>query len=67
MLAAANAGDEAFGEWSRWPALAADRYGNYFLLPETIGRGTPRLAMAARSACTALDKSRSNRTLHSVE
>jgi len=61
MLAAANAGDEAFSEWSRWPSLAADRYRNYFLLPETIGRGTPRLAMAARSLCTALDKARGNR------
>ena len=61
MLAAANAGDEAFSEWSRWPSLAADRHRNYFLLPETIGRGTPRLAMAARSLCTALDQARSNR------
>lgn len=61
MLAAANAGDEAFSEWSRWPSLAVDRYRNYFLLPETIGRGTPRLAMAARSLCTALDQARSNR------
>jgi len=61
MLAAANAGDGAFDEWSRWPSLAADRYRNYFLLPETIGRGTPRLAMAGRSLCTALDRARSNR------
>lgn len=61
MLAAANAGDEAFVEWARWPRLAADRYSNYFLLPETIGRGTPRLAMAARSTCTALEQGRSNR------
>jgi len=61
MLAAANAGDEAFAEWARWPGLAANRYGNFFLLPETIGRGTPRLAMAARSACTALERARSNR------
>ena len=61
MLAAANAGDEAFVEWERWPGLAADRYSNYYLLPETIGRGTPRLAMAARSACTALNQSRANR------
>jgi len=61
MLAAANVGDEAFDEWSRWPGLAADRYSNYYLLPETIGRGTPRLAMAARSACVALDQSRTNR------
>lgn len=62
MLAAANAGDDAFVAWARWPGLAADRYSNYYLLPETIGRGTPRLAMAARSACTALDQSRTNRT-----
>lgn len=61
MLAAANAGDDAFVEWARWPGLAADRYSNYYLLPETIGRGTPRLAMAARSACIALDQSRTNR------
>ena len=61
MLAAANAGDEAFVEWARWPGLAADRYSNYYLLPETIGRGTPRLVMAARSACTALEQSRANR------
>ena len=61
MLAAANAGDDAFDEWSRWPSMAADQYRNYFLLPETIGRGTPRLAMAARSLCTALDQARSNR------
>jgi len=61
MLAAANAGDDAFDDWSRWPGLAANRYQNYFLLPETIGRGAPRLAMAGRSACTALDHARRNR------
>lgn len=63
MLAAANAGDEAFVEWARWPGLAAGRYSNFYLLPETIGRGTPRLAMAARSACVALDQSRTNREM----
>lgn len=61
MLAAANAGDEMFAAWSQWPGLAADRLENYYLLPETIARGTPRLAMAARSLCTALDQARSNR------
>jgi len=61
MLAAANSGEEAFEEWSRWPDLAANRYRNLFLLPETIGRGSPRLAMAARSTCTALDQARQNR------
>lgn len=61
MLAAANAGDDAFTEWSRWPEFAANRYDNFFLLPETIGRGSPRLAAAGRSACIALDKARNNR------
>lgn len=62
MLAAANAGDGAFDEWSRWPELAANRYANFFLVPETIGRGSPRVAAAGRSVCIALDKARSNRS-----
>ncbi|MEJ2297424.1 MAG: cobalamin-binding protein [Woeseiaceae bacterium] len=63
MLAGANLGDEAFAEWERWPELAANRYGNQFLLPdETIGRPSPRLALAGRSVCLALDRARRNRT-----
>lgn len=62
MLAGTNSGDDAFAEWGRWPGLAANRYGNLFLLPdETIGRPTPRLAMAAHSVCIALDRARENR------
>lgn len=62
MLAGTNLGDEAFTEWSRWPNMAANRYGNQFLLPdETIGRPSPRLAMAAGSVCIALDRARANR------
>jgi len=62
MLAGTNLGDDAFDEWARWPNLAANRYGNQFLLPdETIGRPSPRLAMAGRSVCIALDQARSNR------
>ncbi len=62
MLAGTNLGDDAFGEWSRWPALDANRYGNQFLLPdETIGRPSPRLAMAAKSVCLALEQGRVNR------
>lgn len=62
MLAGTNLGDGAFEEWSRWPKIAANRYGNQFLLPdETIGRPSPRLALAARSVCIALDQARSNR------
>ena len=63
MLAGTNMGDDAFDEWARWPSLAANRYGNQFLLPdETIGRPIPRLVMAARSLCIALDQARRNRT-----
>ena len=63
MLAGTNLGDDAFDEWARWPSLAANRYGNQFLLPdETIGRPIPRLALAARSLCIALDQARRNRT-----
>jgi hypothetical protein len=61
MLAGTNLGDGAFEAWARWPTLAANRYGNQFLLPdETIGRPSPRLAMAARSVCIALDRARAN-------
>ena len=62
MLAGANLGDNAFEEWARWPELAANRYGNQFLLPdEIIGRPVPRLAAAGRSVCIALDQARKNR------
>jgi iron complex transport system substrate-binding protein len=62
MLAGANLGDDAFADWARWPDLAANRYGNQFLLPdETIGRPSPRLPMAGRSVCLALDRARHNR------
>lgn len=62
MLAGANLGAGAFDEWQRWPDMAANRLGNQFLLPdETVGRPSPRLTMAARSVCLALDRARKNR------
>lgn len=62
MLAGTNLGDDAFDEWARWPGLAANRYGNQFLLPdETIGRPIPRLVIAGSAVCIALDQARSNR------
>lgn len=62
MLAGTNAGDDAFAAWNRWPQLAANRFGNQFLVPdELIGRATPRLAAAGRAACLALDQARVNR------
>jgi iron complex transport system substrate-binding protein len=62
LLAGANLGDDAFVDWARWPQLSANRYGNQFLLPdETIGRPSPRLVLAGRSVCMALDRARRNR------
>ena len=62
MLAGTNAGNEAFAVWNRWPELAANRFGNQFLIPdESIGRPTPRLAAAGRAVCLALDQARDKR------
>ena len=62
LLAGANLGDDIFSAWARWPQLAANRYGNQFLLPdETIGRPSPRLAAAAHAVCLALQQARANR------
>ena len=62
ILASSDAGSSAFDEWERWPALAANRFGNRFLMPaDQIGRPTPRLQSAAIAVCDALDKARSNR------
>lgn len=64
MLAGTDLGEAAFEPWTRWPGLSAIRYGNQFLLPdETIGRPSPRLALAARSVCLALEKARINRSM----
>ena len=62
MIASTDAGDEAFTEWRRWPAMSANRYGNLFLLPaDEIGRATPRLLIAGSAMCVAMQKARSNR------
>jgi len=62
MLASTDAGDDAFGEWDRWPDIAANRYGNHFQMPaDTIGRATPRLVLAAQAVCQALDEARTRR------
>lgn len=62
MLASTDAGDGAFAEWQRWPAVSANLYGNQFLLPaDEIGRATPRLIVAGGAMCLALQKARFNR------
>jgi len=62
MLAADDAGTDAFSEWERWPELAANRYGNRFLMPAAeIGRATPRLLEAGAAICEALEGGRKSR------
>jgi iron complex transport system substrate-binding protein len=62
MLASTDAGDDAFGEWQRWPRIAANQYGNQFLLPaDEIGRATARLIIAGNAMCIALQQARVNR------
>lgn len=62
MLASTDAGDDAFKEWQRWPAVAANLYGNLFLLPaDEIARATPRLVQAGGAMCLALQQARFNR------
>jgi iron complex transport system substrate-binding protein len=62
IFAASDAGSTAFDQWDRWPELAANRYGNRFVMPANeIGRATPRLLVAAEAACDALAEARNNR------
>ena len=63
MLASDDAGSDAFSEWDRWPAIAATRYGNRFLLPaDELSRPTTRVLVAARTICEALQTARQRRS-----
>jgi iron complex transport system substrate-binding protein len=62
MLAGGDAGDDAFGEWDRWPSIAANRYGNRFLLPaDELSRPTTRVLVAGAALCEALETARERR------
>jgi iron complex transport system substrate-binding protein len=62
LLASSDAGPNAFIEWDRWTDIAANKYGNRFLMPANeIGRPTLRLLIAARAVCNALATGRLNR------
>ena len=62
MLASTDAGDDAFVEWQRWPDMAANQFGNHFLLPaDEIGRATTRVMIAGNAMCLALQQARLNR------
>jgi iron complex transport system substrate-binding protein len=63
MLAALDSTQAAFDVWDRWPALAANRYGNRFFMPAAeIGRATPRLVTAGEAVCDALEQARLNKS-----
>lgn len=67
MLASTDAGDDAFSEWQRWPAIPANLYGNLFLLPaDELARATPRLIQAGGAMCLALQRARFNRAAFSA-
>lgn len=62
LLASDDAGADAFSDWDRWPGMAANRYGNRYLMPAAeIGRATPRLLVAGAAICDALARARDKR------
>ena len=63
MLAGDDAGNGAFSEWDRWPAIPANRYGNRFLLPsDELSRPTTRILVAGVAICDALQTARQRRS-----
>jgi len=55
--------DELFGQWRRWPELAANRYDNFFTLnADRLTRATPRIVEAGQELCDRLQAARDRRT-----
>jgi len=66
LLAGDTGQPDIFDEWRRWPQLAANRFGNHFLLPASeLGRPTLRLLQAADAICDALESARQRRDQYS--
>ena len=62
LLAAGGDPGDIFRAWLRWPALAANRYGNRFVVDADLaGRASPRLPEAGRQLCARLDDARVRR------
>lgn len=62
LLVSSDSEGDALNEWDRWPDLAANRYGNRFVMQaDEIGRPTPRLLAAGEALCEALQAGRRNR------
>jgi iron complex transport system substrate-binding protein len=65
MLASTDTDDDGFGEWQRWPDIAANRYGNLYRLPAAeLARATPRLISAGSAMCLALRQARAKRAAY---
>lgn len=59
LLAGSADGSLPFDDWLRFPDLAANRYGNRFVVDaDAIGRPSLRLVDAARAVCERLDEAR---------
>lgn len=62
LLVSSDSQDNALTEWDRWPELAANRYGNrYVMQADQIGRPTPRLLLAGKAMCEVLELGRTRR------
>lgn len=62
LLVSSDSEQNALNEWDRWPEMAANRYGNRFVMQaDEIGRPTPRLLSAGEALCNALQQGRKNR------
>ena len=62
LLISSDSEGGALDEWDRWPDLAANRYGNRFVIKaDEIGRPTPRVLSAGESLCDALQRGRDRR------
>lgn len=55
---------DAFDGWRHWSTLAANRYGNYFVIDSSlVARPTPRLVDGGQALCRAIDEGRYRRSL----
>jgi iron complex transport system substrate-binding protein len=62
LLVSSDSEENALNVWDRWPDLAANRFGNrYVIQADEIGRPTPRLLAAGEALCNALQQGRVNR------
>ncbi len=62
LLVSSDSEENALNVWGRWPDMAANRFGNHYVMQaDEIGRPTPRLLLAGEALCNALRQARVNR------